>query len=938
MTSPLPIIRARRVRRESSRRQAGARLRRLGVGCGALASIFLALFFLGIAFSWRSLTRDLPSPDSLPVLLSPPNGILLQPTRIYDRNGEHLLKIFAPQEGVRHYLPLNPRNPHHLPQSLADAVLSISDPHFWTHAGYDLQGIQNPDAHPTLAQTLAAELLLWDEPPSLRRAIRERILAAEITERYGRQQVLEWYLNSANFGRDAYGADAAARLYFGKSADELTLAESAELAAIAAAPALNPLDAPEAAYQRRQDVLDIMAAAGVISPEEAEAAKQTPHRVRTVEESDSTAPAFLRLLLAQLAEEYPLERIRRGGLTIFSTLDYDLQQQVSCLLETQIHRLAGKTAYLPAGCDAAAFLPPLSPNETPFEARGSLVVLDASSGEILALVGETSQEGETSLFETHRSGTTLLPFLYLSAFSRGFSPASMIWDIPLQTDIQNLDGLYHGPVRLRTALANDYLVPAAQVMEQVGEEHIRRTFRLFGFSFDPEASLLDESLPLSPLDAAWGYAVFAAEGKMEGQIASGGAVHPSALRVVEENVSRLLWLDWRVPQEQSVVSPQLAYLMNNVLSDDTARWPSLGYPNPLDIGRPAAAKLGETRDRRDAWTIGYTPQRVVAVWLGGEDAFSPLAAAGVWHAAILDAVNALPPEGWDMPLGITELSVCDPSGLLPTEYCPNIVNEVFLEGNEPLQADTLYRAYQVNRETGLLATVFTPPELVESRVYMNVPPEARAWAKDADIPAPPDAYDAILPPPPNPDAEITAPNQFAFVHGVLQILGTAGGEGFSYYRLQVGRGINPQTWEQLGEDVSSPVTNGVLGEWDASNESGLFAIRLLVVRQDQRVDSATVQVTVDNDAPIIRSISPSDGETVTVNDDAPLPLSVEAEDEFSIDSVKFYLDSRFIGEAVEAPYVWYWIPPKAGRYTLLVVARDGAGNVTQKSISFIVER
>ena len=937
MSSPLPVLRARRARREASARKAGAHLRRLAVGIGAVLSVFLAALFLGVSLAWYSLTRDLPAPDTLPALLSPPNGALLQPTRIYDRSGEHLLKVFAPQEGARHYLPLNPQNPRHLPQSLADATVALLDPEFWHHAGYELRGLQDPNAHPTLAQSLAANLLLWEEPPTLRRALRERILAARLTEQYGRQQILEWYLNSADFGHYAYGADAAAELYFGKSADELTLAESAELAATAAAPALNPLDAPESAYQRRQEVLKIMAAAGFVSPDDASAASQTPHSLRPVEESDSIAPAFLRLLLAQLGEEYPLSRIQRGGLTIYSTLDFDLQIQSACALETQIHRLAGKTAYLPAECDAARNLPSLPAETTPIETRGNLALLDARSGEVLALVGETSLEGETPLFEPHPAGTSLLPFLYLSAFSRGFSPASMVWDVPGETSIENLDGGYHGPVRLRIALANDYLVPAAQILEQTGEENVLRTFRLFGFSLDSAEALLDGSAPLTPLDAAHAYGVFAAEGKMYGQSSEADSLQPSTLRIVEENVSHTLWLDWRAPQERSLASQQLAYLLNNVLDDDSARWASLGYPNALEIGRPAGAKLGESLDGLNAWTTGYTPQRVLSVWMGGDAAFSPLAAADVWHAVMQQATESLPPEDWEMPPGVTEIPVCDPSGLLPTEYCPNVVNEVFLKGNEPLQADTLYKAYQVNRETGLLATVFTPPELVESRVYMTVPPEAREWAERADIPAPPDAYDAILPPPPDPNANIAAPIQFADVRGVLHIRGTAGGEGFSYYRLQIGKGINPQTWEQLGEDSQMPVYDGELGVWDTRGEKGLYAIRLLVVREDLRVDSATVQVTVDNTAPVIENISPKDGARITMTPNVPITFSVAASDDFSIESVKFYLDNQWIGETANAPWVWYWTPSE-GKHTLRVVVRDRAGNVAERAVSFTVLR
>jgi len=197
-----------------------------------------------------------------------------------------------------------------------------------------------------------------------------------------------------------------------------------------------------------------------------------------------------------------------------------------------------------------------------------------------------------------------------------------------------------------------------------------------------------------------------------------------------------------------------------------------------------------------------------------------------------------------MPAGVTEMEVCDPSGLLPTADCPNIVREVFLNGSEPIQSDNLFRAFAVNRETGLLATVFTPPDLVEQRVFMILPARARAWAAAAGIPVPPEAYDAIQLAAPNPDVNITSPALFAEVSGRVQITGTAAGEGFQYYRIQVGQGLNPRAWIQIGGNVTAPVTNGLLAEWDTDGLGGLYAVQLVVVYGDQRVEMAVIQVTV----------------------------------------------------------------------------------------------
>ena len=208
------------------------------------------------------------------------------------------------------------------------------------------------------------------------------------------------------------------------------------------------------------------------------------------------------------------------------------------------------------------------------------------------------------------------------------------------------------------------------------------------------------------------------------------------------------------------------------------------------------------------------------------------------------ASASLPADGWTPPTGITELDVCDPSGLLPSADCPDIVREVFVNGFEPTQVDNLFHTYIVNRETGLLATVFTPPELVEERVYMSVPDSARKWAAEAGIPVAPGAYDAIQPGAPNPNVNISSPALLAEVSGSVQIVGTAMGDGFQYYRIQVGEGLNPREWMQVGGDVTSPVINGTLAEWDTTGLSGLYALQLVVVYADQRVETAVGLVSV----------------------------------------------------------------------------------------------
>jgi membrane peptidoglycan carboxypeptidase len=858
MPSTADIVHRRRERRAVARRRSESRLRGAGLGLGYVFSIALAIAIFALALAYADLTRDLPSVEQLPILLNPPNGLLLQPTRLTDRTGEHTLFTFAPSDRPRLFVPRNL-----LPESLVNATIAAAEPNFENSPGYVLTGLDNPESHPTLAQKLAYDLLLFGEAPSLRRALRERLLAAQITARYGRDQVMEWTLNSANYGRYAFGVDAASHLYFDTTADKLTLAESAMLASVSQTPSLNPIDAPDAAEQHARETLLLMKALGMIS--EKEATLPSPFgRGAGGEVGGQGASALLNLAMTQLSTRYDRQRLERGGLVIVTTIDYDLQTQAICLTELYAARLAGESPDT-TGCPAARLLSALPSNTTITEPSASALVLDPRTGQILALVGETNAGKQTPSLTAHNPGSLLTPFVYLTGFTRGLGPASLVWDIP-GGEIQNQDNLFHGPMRLRAALANDYLVPAVDVLNQMGAQNAVNTARSFGLDIAPGPAFESDSAPQTLLNLAAAYGTFAALGLHNGQSFDyaqdkpfdyaqdkpfGDAIQPSAVLRVD-TFDGATWLDWSQPDSQSVVSPQLAYLMNDVLSDGPARWPSWGNPNVLEIGRPAAVKSGWTGGA-DAWTIGYTPARLVAVWTGS---ISPLptgqsetgpgvrASAALWSALMQTASASLPPDGWTKPAGVTEMDVCDPSGLLPTNDCPAIVREVFLNGFEPTQGDTLFRSYSINRETGLLATVFTPPELVEKRVFMVVPEQARAWAAVAGIPVPPEAYDAIQAGVQNPNVNIASPAMFAEISGRVQITGSALGDGFQYYRIQVGQGLNPKDWIQIGANVTTPVTNGPLAEWDTSGLSGLYAIQLVVVYADQRVETAVIQVTV----------------------------------------------------------------------------------------------
>jgi membrane peptidoglycan carboxypeptidase len=833
MPSPESIVRKRRERRREQSRQRSRTWRAGGIGLGVVLSIAVGLLMLAGGLAYADLTHDLPNTQYLGILLNPPDGLLLQPTRIYDRSGAHLLLTLAPSDAPRRYLPLNPQNPQHLPDALARATVALFDPEFWTHGGYHLEGWQDPASHPTLAQRLVSDLLLYDEPPSLRRALRERMLAAQATREYGRTQILEWMLNYSDYGYQAVGAEAAAQLYLGKSATELTPGESMLLAATGRAPELNPIDVPEVAVARRNTTIEVMRSLQLIGPEEAAGAmnEPPPPAQRSLAAEAGVAPAFLRLMRSQLDQEFARTRIERGGVIIVTTLDYDLQLQATCTTLTFAARLAGESDPSTT-CPGADQLPALPPDTRVQAPSASALILNPGSGQVLAAVGETLSDIETPSMSAHDPGSLADPFVYLTAFTRGYSPASLVWDIPPQEEAPRPGTRYYGPVRMRTALANDLAAPVQALREQLGPQAIDGTEASFGLR--PESATL--------LDMAAAYGVFAANGVRYG--------YPGPTTVLRvEGADHSLWLNHEDPQAQPVLAAPLAYLMNNVLSDETARERSLGSINPLEIERPAGAKIGRTESGTDAWVAGYTPARVAVVWVGSsaEDSTpgrSPRVAASLWNALMRAASQGVPADGWLVPAGVTAVDVCDPSGMLPTRDCPSIVSEVFMNGSEPVQTDTLYRKAAVNRETGLLATVFTPAELVEERVYMVLPDEALEWGSSTNVPIAPTGYDAIQAAPIDPDVRISAPAMFDQVAGQVQIRGTASGADFDRYRVLVGQGLNPRAWTSLGPEPIDPVQDGLLATWDTTGLSGLYAIQLQVIRSDQRVDTAVIQVTV----------------------------------------------------------------------------------------------
>lgn len=979
MAASNKLMYIRRRKRHNRRRDYSLKL---GLSCSLILSFSFFIFILSLAWVYANITEDLPSPQVLSTLLDPSNGKIIQPTKIYDRSGEHLLaelKNPAIKENV--YLTSNPvllnqkfddLHFQSIPPILLLTTIAASDPGFWDHPGYSWKDIFSQE-HPTIAQRLVSDYLLWQEPAGIRKSLREKLLAVQITSLYGKEKILEWFINYADYGNYTLGAASAARVYFNKDAGNITLTEAAILAATAEAPMLNPWDAPSIALERGQKILQAMLAQGWISQDQInQQPKDSFVFAKPNYVSNTIAPDFIDYTLLQLDKLISLRRIKHGGFNIISTLNYELQIQSECTISTKISQLRGMTDPILTSsgeeCIAARLLPTLAGEKiAPDQSiSAGLIMIDPKTGEILAFTSAGGNQksnwfpgaySSNVVWQKHSSGTILTPLIYLAALTRGYTLSSLVWDIPPKDPFTLLkpDNVFHGPMRLRIAMANDYLTPASNILTQIGAENIFSISKQFGLPIDEISNNIASfdallSLRTSLIDISQLYMVFANQGIQTGWVDSiSGNNHtstdikPASILFVEDDQGNI-WFDGKENTiEKSVITPQLAYLINHTLSDKAATWQTLGHPNVLEVGFQSAAKQGKTRsDDLSAWTIGYTPDLLVSVWTGGDnpsnEISSPDVSSSIWRAIIQYASKTIPPSAWVIPPGISNSIVCDLSGMLPTTNCPATVKEIFLEGTEPTEPDNLYRSLEVNKETGLLATVFTPTDFIVKKIFIDFPTEALNWAIASGYEVPPNSYDIISPQNnSNRNAVITSPKLFSYVSGLVSIKGIAAGDNFQYYRVQVGKGVNPAQWLQIGEDISKPIFNDELIQWDTSNMEGLYAIQLTVVRNDNRIENAFSQVTVDNQPPQISILYPQAEQNISLGNKQVLTLRLDATDNLGIQTVEIYLDDVLLTTLYQTPYAYSW-DAKNGSHTLTAKSTDLAGNITETTINFTVSQ
>jgi len=703
----------------------------------ATASIIALLILAGLAaagYAWVS--HGLPAADV------PPERLPAASLRFTDRRGR-LLYEALPADGGRHQaVPLD-----HIPAALIQATVATEDRGFYTNPGLDLTGVlraawinlkggETLAGGSTITQQVARNLLLDEHERSqrsLRRKLREGLLAFRLTRRYTKDEILSLYLNTTYYGGLAYGVEAAAQTYFGKPVGQLSLAESALLAGLPQAPGLyNPFSNPEQALERRAVVLGLMEKAGYLETGLLAQAAGEP-LVLTGAPYPLEAPHFVLMTRAWVDRLLsPAEIARSGGLTVVTTLDLDAQRAAERAVANHLGRLAQQGAR------------GLGHNVN----NAALVAIDPRTGAILAMVGSpdyTDQAHHGAINMTlvpRQPGSALKPLIYAAAFdptrAQPWTPATVVLDVRtsfVTRDGQsytpaNYDAQEHGPVSVRQALASSLNIPAVLALDEIGLPALFELSGRLGLSFAVSPGEADLSLALgggevSLLSLSAAYGAFA----------SGGyRVDPYALVEIRDQSGALRY-QHTPPPARRVLDERVAWLISDILSDDMARETGFGLNSVLNLDRPAAVKTGTTTNFHDNWTIGYTPDLVVGVWAGNasyqamRDVNGLTGAGPIWHQATRAILGGQPASGFTRPAGLAAVEVCSLSGRLPTAECPYRRREWFIAGAQPTTPDTVYRAVRLDQATGRLADAATPPEQVVSALALDLPPRAQGWAR-----------------------------------------------------------------------------------------------------------------------------------------------------------------------------------------------------------------
>ncbi len=661
------------------------------------------VLFIGILFAWYA--KDLPRPDKV----KRSEGLS---TVVLDRNGEKLYDIFEDENRILVKW-------EDIPQHLKDATIAVEDKDFYTHQGLSRTGIlrallnifvfRNLQGGSTLTQQLVKNVLLTRER-TIPRKIKEAILAIQIERKYTKDEILRMYLNEAPYGGTAVGVEAASEYYFGKPVRELTLVESAVIAGLPQSPSrYSPFTGEEKAYVgRSQHVLRRMREDNYISAVQETQAKTELDRVQFVAKSQGLrAPHFVAYVRELLTQKFGEKTVAAGGLTVTTTLDWKLQEKAQLAVFEEVE----KAKKLKVG-------------------NGAAVVLDPKTGEILAMVGSkdymaTDSGGYKFNVVTQglrQPGSAIKPITYAAAFKKGYTPSTLLMDVdtkypsgdPTKPEYnpKNYDNKFRGPIQLRFALGNSINTIAVKVSALVGvRDTLRLAYDMGLTSLEPTDENLKRiglSLTLGGgevklLELAQAFGVFATGGDRHETIA--------ILKVVDSKGKTLF--EHKPASGRRVLSPEIAYLISDILSDNDARKEIFGLRSYLFIpGHTVAAKTGTTDDKRDNWTVGFTPSVVVGTWVGNNDnspmhpslASGVTGAAPIWSRIMREALESKPDEVFMRPNGIMDAEIDAYGGGTPKDGYPTR-RERFVRGTEPTGPAAIYKDIKVSKsDTNKLAS------------------------------------------------------------------------------------------------------------------------------------------------------------------------------------------------------------------------------------------
>src|SRR5213593_3004007 len=680
--------------------RAGGRLSRrvavrpVGTFAGVLSDVLLAgVAFFGVAAAatFGYFASDLPSARDLATVPFPLT------THIYDRSGEHLLYTLSDER--RDLISIDA-----VPKLMQDATIAIEDKTFWSNPGVDVGGIVRAiqvnsasgritQGGSTITQQLIKTRLLGDDP-TFTRKIKEAILAVEATRTFSKSQILEMYFNQIYYGNQAYGLKAAAATYFGVTdLTQLTLGQMALLAGLPQAPSdYDPIQNMEGAKARRALVLDAMVDNGYATGAEAAAAKDEAIVVKPATTS-LYAPHFTFRLREQLVQVLGEKAAYRGGYNVYSSLDWNMQQLAEKEVRDHVDGLKGNNVN-----------------------NAALITLDPTTGEILAYVGSYDYYKHTPQVQGdydhagiayRQPGSTFKLFTYLTGMLKaGMTPATQLFDIQFTMP----DGAgkpyapvdatkeQHGPVTIRQALRESLNLPALQVTRTVGVDAIIDTVHQLGINRDWDRSQLGLSFGIGAgemrlIDMASAYQVIANLGVR---------VEPTMIyKVIDPNGKVVR--DYSKPEGKQVLDQRYAWIMDDILKDNTNPQGSFVFGPWTTIGRPAAINTGTTDNLQDVLAIGWVPQRLTAIWMGNSDnsemhgISSALGPGILWRDYMKTVVGGLPATWYDKPAGIVDRVVrVNPtllggngSGVLPGPSCPASYRftEHYVEGTEPKTND-----------------------------------------------------------------------------------------------------------------------------------------------------------------------------------------------------------------------------------------------------------